>query len=78
MLPIVPRSFNEKQMTKILLIYSAILPGACPKNRNRNERKPLIQRLQEENFTLLLAEKIPYNDAGLSYGQIVEAFYHAR
>ncbi len=32
----------------------------------------IIRRLEEENFTVFLPEKVPYNDAGLAFGQIIE------
>ncbi len=46
--------------------------------QNRLLTEMVIQRLQENGFNVLLPEKIPYNDAGLSYGQIIEAFYHVK
>lgn len=42
--------------------------------QNKLLSETVIKRLEEENFNVLLPEKIPYNDAGLCYGQIIEAF----
>jgi hypothetical protein len=36
-------------------------------------RKRLASKLAEHNFNVLLPEKVPCNDGGLSYGQLVVA-----
>jgi hydrogenase maturation protein HypF len=36
----------------------------------------ILQRLKEENFEAYLPEKIPYNDAGLAFGQIIEGHFY--
>lgn len=35
----------------------------------------ILKRLKEENFEAYLPENIPYNDAGLAFGQIIEAHF---
>ncbi|MCU7834539.1 MAG: carbamoyltransferase HypF [gamma proteobacterium symbiont of Taylorina sp.] len=62
-----------KQAQKIQAIKGDIrigLSGGVFQNKYLTEY--LFMRLQEEHFEVFLPEKIPYNDAGLSFGQIIE------
>ncbi|MFK5984973.1 MAG: carbamoyltransferase HypF [Pseudomonadota bacterium] len=40
--------------------------------QNKHLTEYILKRLKEENFAAFLPEKIPYNDAGLAFGQIIE------
>lgn len=50
------------------------LTGGVFQNRRLTERA--VTLLREANFDVLLPERVPGNDAGLSFGQIVEAAAH--
>ncbi|MCK5665870.1 MAG: hypothetical protein KAI17_20420, partial [Thiotrichaceae bacterium] len=41
--------------------------------QNKFLTETILKRLEEENFTSFLPESVPYNDAGLAFGQIMEA-----
>ncbi len=43
--------------------------------QNKYLTETLFKRLQEENFAVFLPEKVPYNDAGLCFGQIMEGIH---
>lgn len=40
--------------------------------QNKLLTETILKRLEEENFDAFLPEKVPYNDAGLAFGQIIE------
>ena len=46
--------------------------------QNKHLCEYVLSRLQEENFTAFLPATVPYNDAGLSYGQMIETIYAQR
>jgi len=43
--------------------------------QNKFLTETILKRLEEENFKSFLPEQIPYNDAGLAFGQIIEAVH---
>lgn len=43
--------------------------------QNKYLTETLFKRLKEENFEVFLPEKVPYNDAGLAFGQIIEGIH---
>ena len=43
--------------------------------QNKFLSETILKRLEEENFVSFLPEDIPYNDAGLAFGQIIEAVH---
>jgi len=43
--------------------------------QNKYLTEYIFKRLQEENFKVFLPEKVPYNDAGLAFGQIIEGIH---
>ncbi|MCU7801106.1 MAG: hypothetical protein KZQ70_13455 [gamma proteobacterium symbiont of Lucinoma myriamae] len=43
--------------------------------QNKFLSETILKRLEEENFASFLPEEIPYNDAGLAFGQIIEAVH---
>lgn len=51
--------------------FTVGLSGGVFLNRQLVERA--VQRLESRGFTVHLPEAVPYNDAGLSYGQIIES-----
>ncbi len=40
--------------------------------QNRRLSEACVQRLEDDGFTVVLGERVPVNDAGLSFGQVVE------
>lgn len=52
------------------------LTGGAFQNRRLTERA--IESLRDANFEVLLPERVPGKDAGLSFGQIVETAAGAR
>ena len=63
------------QAKKIKLIkgdFHIGLSGGVFQNKCLTEY--IFKRLEEENFTVFLPEKVPYNDAGLAFGQIIEGY----
>jgi len=40
--------------------------------QNKFLTETIIRRLKEEQFTVFLPDTVPYNDAGLAFGQIIE------
>ncbi|MFN2349011.1 MAG: carbamoyltransferase HypF, partial [Thioalkalivibrio sp.] len=53
--------------------FTVGLSGGVFLNRMLVER--VMQRLELRGFTVHLPEQVPYNDAGLSYGQIIESVF---
>ncbi len=49
------------------------LTGGVFQNRRLTEQA--LQRLRQQGFTVYLPEQIPCNDAGLSFGQVIEAVH---
>lgn len=43
--------------------------------QNKYLTEYFFKRLQDENLTVFLPEKVPYNDAGLAFGQIIEGIH---
>ncbi len=43
--------------------------------QNKYLTEYLFKRLEKEGFKVFLPEKVPYNDAGLSFGQIIEGIH---
>jgi hydrogenase maturation protein HypF len=41
--------------------------------QNRRLTEPAVALLRQDGFDVRLAERVPVNDAGLSFGQIIEA-----
>ena len=61
------------QAKKIKLIkgnFNVGLSGGVFQNKFLTEY--IMKRLEEESFSAFLPEKVPYNDAGLAFGQIIE------
>ncbi|MDX2504513.1 MAG: carbamoyltransferase HypF [Gammaproteobacteria bacterium] len=44
--------------------------------QNKYLTEYLLKRLEEEKFQAFLPEKVPYNDAGLAFGQIIEGIHN--
>ncbi len=53
--------------------FSVGLSGGIFQNKFLTEY--ILQHLAEENFQAFLPEQIPYNDAGLAFGQIIEGHF---
>ena len=53
--------------------FSIGLSGGVFQNKKLTEF--VIQQLQEHNFNVYTNLNIPCNDAGISYGQIIERFF---
>lgn len=61
---------QAKKMQQIKGDFRVGLCGGVFQNKFLSEY--ILKRLEEENFTAFLPEKVPYNDAGLAFGQIIE------
>jgi hydrogenase maturation protein HypF len=57
-------------------VFRVGLTGGCFQNRLLCER--VLIAAKRDDFLAFLPERLPCNDAGLSFGQIVEAFAHDR
>jgi len=64
---------QAQQLRAIKGNFSVGLSGGVFQNKFLTEY--ILQRLAEENFQAFLPEKIPYNDAGLAFGQIIEGHF---
>lgn len=62
---------QAKKIRKIKGDFRVGLSGGVFQNKFLSET--ILKRLEEENFDAFLPEKVPYNDAGLAFGQIIEA-----
>jgi hydrogenase maturation protein HypF len=54
--------------------FAVGLGGGVFQNRLLSER--ILQRLEAEGFRVYLPQRLPCNDGGLCYGQVIEALYH--
>ena len=61
---------QAKKMKQIKGDFRVGLSGGVFQNKFLSEY--ILKRLKEENFAAFLPEKVPYNDAGLAFGQIIE------
>ena len=61
---------QAKKMQQIKGDFRVGLSGGVFQNKVLSEY--ILKRLEEENFAAFLPEKVPYNDAGLAFGQIIE------
>lgn len=71
---LIAQAIQIRQLKRNQGNFQVGLSGGVFQNKHLTEY--VLKRLKEENFSAFLPEKVPYNDAGLSFGQIIEGRHY--